>query len=81
MSELMPSLSSSTYHGLGLEHQRITFMEEEEVKCILEDRIGMLHIREPLQDEDAPAPLNVQKSHLADAADMFMDVQGRLSKN
>jgi hypothetical protein len=75
-SEISKSTIETTpCFGVGLtpKRQRSAFVKEEELNCLLEDRVGTPHISELQLDEDVTAHLNVQELGLAGAVNMLVD--------
>jgi hypothetical protein len=59
--------------GMVPKRQRLAFVKEEELNCMLEDRVGTPHISELQLDEDVATHLNIQELGLAGAVDMLVD--------
>jgi hypothetical protein len=60
--------------------QRSIFVKDEELKCMLKDRVGTSHVSELLHDEDMTAELEVEELGLVDAVSMLIAKEERLER-
>jgi hypothetical protein len=70
-----PIIETAPCFGVRMvpKRQRSAFVKEEELNCMLEDRVGTAHISELQLDEDVTAHLNIQELGMAGAIDMLAD--------
>jgi hypothetical protein len=78
-TEFTTDLNERTPTTMGPKRQRSSFVKNEELQCMLEDRIGTPHISELQCDENVTIHLDVEELALAGEADVLVadeDQQG-----
>jgi hypothetical protein len=65
---------------MGPKRQRSTFVKDEELKCMLEDRVGTPHISELQHDENITVHLDIEELGLAGEADLLITDEEHLEE-
>jgi hypothetical protein len=65
---------------MGPKRQRSTFVKDEELKCMLEDRVGTPHISELQHDENITVHLDIEELGLAGEANLLITDEEHLEE-